>query len=87
MIQNCRSSFSALALACACGGVPGIVAMHSELAMARWGMPSSQKIQLNVAKKRAGKLEAKGKAVDFKELLRMTCHSFVSQVSAWLKSH
>ncbi|WP_375789791.1 SOS response-associated peptidase [Bradyrhizobium sp. Pha-3] len=33
-----------------------------EIAMARWGMPSSQ---------RAQKLEAKGKSVDFKELVRM----------------
>jgi putative SOS response-associated peptidase YedK len=42
-----------------------------ELAMARWGMPSSQRAVLDAAKKRAQKLEAKGKPVDFKELLRM----------------
>ncbi|WP_342712554.1 SOS response-associated peptidase family protein [Bradyrhizobium sp. B124] len=42
-----------------------------ELAMARWGMPSSQKALMDATKKRAQKLEAKGKAVDFKELLRM----------------
>jgi putative SOS response-associated peptidase YedK len=42
-----------------------------ELVMARWGMPSSQMAQMQAAKKRAEKLEAKGKAVDFKELLRM----------------
>ena len=42
-----------------------------ELAMARWGMPSSQKALMDTTKKRAGKLEAKGKTVDFKELLRM----------------
>ena len=42
-----------------------------ELAMARWGMPSSQKAQMDATKKRAQKLEAKGKPVDFKELLRM----------------
>jgi len=42
-----------------------------ELTMARWGMPSSQTAQLEAAKKRAAKLEAKGKPVDFKELLRM----------------
>ena len=42
-----------------------------ELAMARWGMPSSQKALLDAAKKRAQKLEAKGKPVDFKELLRL----------------
>ena len=39
--------------------------------MARWGMPSSQKALLDAAKKRAQKLEAKGKPADFKELLRM----------------
>jgi putative SOS response-associated peptidase YedK len=42
-----------------------------ELAMARWGMPSSQLALMQAAKKRASKLEAKGKQVDFKELLRM----------------
>jgi putative SOS response-associated peptidase YedK len=42
-----------------------------ELALARWGMPSSQLALMQAAKKRAAKLEAKGKQVDFKELLRM----------------
>jgi putative SOS response-associated peptidase YedK len=42
-----------------------------ELAMARWGMPSSSKALMDATKKRAQKLEAKGKPVDFKELLRM----------------
>lgn len=42
-----------------------------ELATARWGMPSSQQALMEATKKRAKKLEAKGKAVDFKELLRM----------------
>lgn len=42
-----------------------------ELVMARWGMPSSGKALLDAAKKRAAKLEAKGKAVDFAELLRL----------------
>ena len=42
-----------------------------ELATARWGMPSSQHALMEATKKRAMKLEAKGKAVDFKELLRM----------------
>lgn len=42
-----------------------------ELALARWGMPSSQLALMQAAKKRAARLEAKGKAVDFKELLRM----------------
>lgn len=42
-----------------------------ELAMARWGMPSSRKALLDAATRRADKLRAKGKAVDFDELLRM----------------
>ncbi|MFG1306743.1 SOS response-associated peptidase family protein [Xanthobacter autotrophicus] len=42
-----------------------------ELAMVRWGMPSSQFALMESAKKRAAKLEAKGQAVDFKELLRL----------------
>ena len=42
-----------------------------ELVMARWGMPSSQMAQMQAAKKRAAKLDAKGTTYDFKELLRM----------------
>ncbi len=42
-----------------------------ELAMLRWGMPSSSFAQMEATKKRAAKLEAKGQTVDFKELLRM----------------
>jgi len=42
-----------------------------ELATARWGMPSSQHALMEATKKRAAKLEAKAKPVDFKELLRM----------------
>lgn len=42
-----------------------------ELTMARWGMPSSQFALMQSAKKRAAKLEEKGKPVDFKQLLRM----------------
>ncbi|WP_310150612.1 SOS response-associated peptidase family protein [Bosea sp. BE125] len=42
-----------------------------ELAMVRWGMPSSKRVIFDAAKKRAGKLEAKGKPVDFEELLKM----------------
>jgi putative SOS response-associated peptidase YedK len=41
-----------------------------ELATARWGMPSSAHALMEATKKRASKLEAKGKPVDFKELLR-----------------
>lgn len=42
-----------------------------ELLMMRWGMPSSSQALFQAAKNRAAKLEAKGKAVDFQELLRM----------------
>ena len=42
-----------------------------ELATARWGMPSSSKALMDATKKRAEKLQAKGKPVDFKELPRM----------------
>jgi putative SOS response-associated peptidase YedK len=42
-----------------------------ELVKARWGMPSSQFALMQATKKRAAKVEAKGKAVDFKELLRL----------------
>lgn len=42
-----------------------------ELALARWGMPSSKKALLDAATKRADKLRAKGGEVDFAELLRM----------------
>lgn len=42
-----------------------------ELTLARWGMPSSRKALLDAATKRADKLRAKGKDVDFAELLRM----------------
>ena len=37
----------------------------------RWGLPTSQKVQLDAAKKRADKLRAKGGEVDFDHLLRM----------------
>ena len=42
-----------------------------ELAIARWGMPSSKKAIFEAAGRRADKLRAKGGAVDFDRLLRM----------------
>ena len=42
-----------------------------ELTRVRWGMPSSQQAIFQAATKRADKLRAKGKEVDFPELLRM----------------
>lgn len=46
------------------------VAKGRELRLLRWGMPSSQEALFKKAKERAQKLEAKGKTVDFQELLR-----------------
>jgi putative SOS response-associated peptidase YedK len=51
-----------------------------ELVKVRWGMPSPPFVQLKDAKERAKKLEAKGKAVDFKELLRMEPDSGVTNI-------
>ena len=42
-----------------------------ELAWVRWGMPSSQQAIFQAASRRADKLRAKGKEVDFQELLKM----------------
>lgn len=42
-----------------------------EVAMARWGMPSSSEALMKAAKRRAEKIQSKGKTVDFKELLQM----------------
>lgn len=42
-----------------------------ELATARWGMPSSSKALMDATKKRAERLQAKGKEVNFKDLLRL----------------
>jgi putative SOS response-associated peptidase YedK len=41
-----------------------------ELALARWGMPTPQNILMEAVKKKAAKLCAKGKAYDFKALLK-----------------
>lgn len=58
-----------------------------ELAMVRWGMPSSKKAIFEAAKKRAGKLEAKGQAVDFDELLRMEPDGGTTNVRNTASSH
>ena len=42
-----------------------------ELALVQWGLPSSKQALFKAAEKRADRLRAKGKAVDFAELLRM----------------
>ncbi len=42
-----------------------------ELVLSRWGLPSSKKALFDAASKRADKLRAKGKDVDFPKILEM----------------
>jgi putative SOS response-associated peptidase YedK len=58
-----------------------------EIVMARWGMPSSQRALMDATKKRAEKLEAKGKTMDFKELLRLEPHSGTTNIRNTSSSH
>ena len=58
-----------------------------ELALARWGMPSSKKALLDAATKRADKLRAKGKDVDFPKLLEMEPDSGTTNVRNTSSSH
>lgn len=58
-----------------------------ELAMVRWGMPSSKKMLLDAATKRADKLRAKGRDVDFTELLRMEPDSGTTNVRNTNSAH
>jgi putative SOS response-associated peptidase YedK len=58
-----------------------------ELAMLRWGMPSSQLAQMEAAKKRAAKLQAKGQTVDFNQLLRMEPDSGVTNIRNTKSKH
>jgi putative SOS response-associated peptidase YedK len=58
-----------------------------ELVMARWGMPSSQRALMDATRKRAEKLEAKGKTVDFKELLRMEPDSGTTNIRNVASAH
>lgn len=57
------------------------------LAMVRWGMPSSKKALLDAATKRADKLHAKGKPVDFDELLRMEPDSGTTNIRNTASAH
>lgn len=59
----------------------------ARLAMARWGMPSSKKALLDAATKRADKLRAKNKPVDFDLLLRMEPDSGTTNVRNTSSSH
>ncbi|MCA6121206.1 SOS response-associated peptidase family protein [Bradyrhizobium sp. WSM 1704] len=58
-----------------------------EVAMARWGMPSSSEALMKAAKKRAEKLQDKGKTVDFKELLRMEPDSGTTNIRNTSSKH
>jgi putative SOS response-associated peptidase YedK len=63
-------------------------ALHGrEIVMARWGMPTSQSALMEATKKRANKLEAKGKPVDFKELLRLEPDSGVTNIRNTSSGH
>lgn len=58
-----------------------------ELVMARWGMPSSKKALMDAASKRADKLRAKGKPVDFVALLKMEPDAGTTNVRNTSSSH
>jgi putative SOS response-associated peptidase YedK len=58
-----------------------------DLAIVRWGMPSSRKALLDAATRRADKLRAKGKSVDFDELLRMEPDSGTTNIRNTASSH
>ncbi|AMJ63248.1 SOS response-associated peptidase [Bosea sp. PAMC 26642] len=58
-----------------------------ELAMVRWGMPSSKRAIYDAATKRADKLRAKAKPVDFDELLRMEPDGGTTNVRNTTSSH
>lgn len=58
-----------------------------ELVKMRWGMPSSQKALFDAARTRAKKLEAKGRSVDFNELLRMEPDGGTTNIRNVLSQH
>jgi putative SOS response-associated peptidase YedK len=58
-----------------------------ENVMGRWGMPTSPVALMEVTKKRASKLEAKGQSVDFKELLRLESDSGVTNIRNTSSKH
>lgn len=57
------------------------------LAMTRWGMPSSKKALFDATTKRADKLRAKGKPVDFDQLLHMEPDGGTTNVRNTSSSH
>ncbi|MBD3836780.1 SOS response-associated peptidase family protein, partial [Brevundimonas sp.] len=58
-----------------------------ELAMARWGMPSSRKALFDAASSRADKLRAKGQDVDFQKLLELEPDKGTTNVRNTTSSH
>jgi putative SOS response-associated peptidase YedK len=58
-----------------------------ELAMARWGLPSSRKALLDAATRRADKLRAKDQPVDFDQLLRVEPDGGTTNVRNTASSH
>ncbi|MDX3929079.1 MAG: SOS response-associated peptidase [Shinella sp.] len=58
-----------------------------EMVRVRWGLPSSQKALLEAATKRADKLRAKGKTVNFDELLKMEPDGGVTNVRNTASRH
>lgn len=58
-----------------------------ELVLARWGLPSSKKAIFDAATKRADKLRAKGKEVDFPSLLELEPDSGTTNVRNTSSSH
>lgn len=58
-----------------------------ELVLSRWGLPSSKKALFDAATKRADRLRAKGKAVDFPKLLEMEPDSGTTNVRNTASPH
>lgn len=58
-----------------------------EVALARWGMPSSRKALFDAATKRADRLRARGKEVDFSRLLELEPDSGTTNVRNTTSSH
>lgn len=58
-----------------------------ELALARWGMPSSKKALFDAASSRADKLRAKGQEVDFPKLLELEPDKGTTNVRNTTSSH
>lgn len=58
-----------------------------EVALARWGMPSSRKALFDAATKRADRLRARGKEVDFSSLLELEPDSGTTNVRNTTSSH